>query len=229
MTGLVDLTTATSLTAVVQTRGRALRVDAGWPDKVAVTWTVTCVSERHPKGANDWDRLVRKHTGFFGVDSDGTVADGVAHLDGSFSPYAPPPVATFDAVNARMLTRAQRRTDIADAWRVGQPYDDRTAVAVRLTGAGVAEMPEAREPREAALTVSGLTVLPGTDAGARTPDRGPPSAGPRPCSCSSRAPASWPSSRHLWSRSGWPSSRSSSWSPGSSSPDGSPRAPPARR
>ncbi len=34
---LIDLTAATTATAVVQTRGRALRVDPGWHDKVANT------------------------------------------------------------------------------------------------------------------------------------------------------------------------------------------------
>ena len=60
---LIDLTTATTLTAVVQTRGRALRTDPTWPDKVATNWTVVCVSEAHLKGDNDWSRLVRKHQG----------------------------------------------------------------------------------------------------------------------------------------------------------------------
>lgn len=132
ITGLVDLTTATSLTAVVQTRGRALRTDPAWPGKVAVTWSVTCVSDRHPRGSNDWQRLVRKHTGFHGVDEDGTVADGVAHLDAAFSPYSPPPVTDFPAVNARMRVRAEGRDAIARSWRVGEPYVDRTSVALRL-------------------------------------------------------------------------------------------------
>ena len=34
---------------------------------------VVCVSEDHPKGGNDWDRFVRKHEGFYGVDADGDV------------------------------------------------------------------------------------------------------------------------------------------------------------
>ncbi len=157
VSGLVDLTTATSLTAVVQTRGRALRTDPTWPDKVAVTWSVTCVSDRHPRGGNDWDRLVRKHTGFHGVDADGTVADGVAHLDAAFSPYAPPPVADFAAVNARMLVRAEDRAGIARAWRVGQPYADRTAVALRLRPHADRPLPVDDTRRELLLGPRGLT------------------------------------------------------------------------
>jgi superfamily II DNA or RNA helicase len=49
VSGLVDLTTATTPTSVVQTRGRALRLDPSWPEKVAVTWTVVCVTEDHER------------------------------------------------------------------------------------------------------------------------------------------------------------------------------------
>lgn len=129
---LIDLTTATTLTAVVQTRGRALRTDPTWPDKVATNWTVVCVSEAHLKGDNDWSRLVRKHQGFHGVDADGDIVDGVAHIDASFSPFAPPPVASFDALNARMLVAAADRDAIRDAWAVGEPYQDVTLASLRV-------------------------------------------------------------------------------------------------
>ncbi|WP_299926081.1 DEAD/DEAH box helicase family protein [uncultured Nocardioides sp.] len=129
---LIDLTTATTLTAVVQTRGRALRTDPTWSDKVATNWTVVCVSEAHPKGDNDWSRLVRKHQGFHGVDADGDIVDGVAHIDASFSPFAPPPVKSFDALNARMLVAAADRDAIREAWEVGEPYQDVTLASLRV-------------------------------------------------------------------------------------------------
>ena len=112
ITGLVDLTTATTSTAVVQTRGRALRTDPYWPEKVALTWSVVCVSEDHPKGGNDWDRFVRKHEGFYGVDAEGDVVAGVAHVDADLlAVRAAAGRHDFDAVNARMLAalRAARR------------------------------------------------------------------------------------------------------------------------
>lgn len=133
ITGLIDLTTATTLTAVVQTRGRALRTDPLWPDKVAVNWSVVCVSEDHPKGSNDWARLVRKHEGFHGVDAAGDVVDGVSHIDGAFSPYTPPPAAQFAAINARMLGRAAGRDEIRARWKVGEPYRDIVAATLRVS------------------------------------------------------------------------------------------------
>ena len=99
---------------------------------MALNWSVVCVTPDHPRGDNDWQRLVRKHDGFFGVDADGDVVDGVAHLDAAFSPYRPPPVEEFDAVNARMVVRSQQRGDLVERWQVGQPYDDRPARAVRI-------------------------------------------------------------------------------------------------
>ena len=123
----------TTSTAVVQTRGRALRIDPEWPEKVALTWSVVCVSDRHPKGGNDWDRLVRKHDGYFGVDERGDVVDGVAHLDPAFSPFGAPPVEEFDAVNARMVVRSEERDEIRAAWRVGEPYADTVARTLRIT------------------------------------------------------------------------------------------------
>lgn len=132
ITGLVDLTAATTATSVVQTRGRALRVDPYWPEKVALTWTVVCVSDEHPKGHNDWERFCRKHQGFYGVDHDGDIVDGVAHVDPLFSPYAPPDTDTFDEVNARMLVRSQDRDTVRDLWDVGAPYADTLVHTVRL-------------------------------------------------------------------------------------------------
>ncbi|WP_224766069.1 DEAD/DEAH box helicase [Nocardioides campestrisoli] len=132
ISGLVDLTTATTLTAVVQTRGRALRTDPSWPEKVAVNWSVACVSEAHPRGGNDWARLVRKHEGFHGVDDDGDVVDGVSHIDPTFSPYAPPPEQLFEEINRRMRARAAERDEIRTRWRIGTPYRDEVAPTLRV-------------------------------------------------------------------------------------------------
>lgn len=129
---LVDLTAATTSSAVVQTRGRAVRTDPDWPGKVANTWSVVCVAEEHPRGGTDWDRFVRKHTGYFATDDTGAIVSGVSHVDAAFSPYAAPAAETFDAVNAAMLVRADQRAQVARSWRVGEPYDDRVAHTVRI-------------------------------------------------------------------------------------------------
>jgi superfamily II DNA or RNA helicase len=138
ITGLADVTAVTTITSVVQTRGRALRTDPLWPEKVAVNWSLVCVSDKHPKGGNDWDRLVRKHAGYFGIDPEGQIVDGVAHLDPAFSPFVPPPVAEFDAVNARATVRGEQRPAIREQWQVGQPYVDTAVYGIRIKDRGAA-------------------------------------------------------------------------------------------
>jgi hypothetical protein len=138
ITGLADVTAVTTITSVVQTRGRALRTDPLWPEKVAVNWSLVCVSDQHPKGGNDWDRLVRKHAGYFGIDPEGQIVDGVAHLDPLFSPFVPPPVSEFDATNARAVVRSEQRATIREQWQVGQPYVDTAVYGIRIKERGVA-------------------------------------------------------------------------------------------
>ena len=129
---LIDLTAAATTTSVVQTRGRALRLDPAWPEKVANTWTVVCLTDEHPKGAADWQRFVRKHQGYLAAAPDGEIVSGVAHVDTAFSPYAPPPPATLEAVNAAMLTRADERSRTRGAWRIGAEFRDELVHTVRI-------------------------------------------------------------------------------------------------
>ncbi|MDQ4053014.1 MAG: DEAD/DEAH box helicase, partial [Actinomycetota bacterium] len=160
--GLIDLSMASTPGTVVQTRGRTLRLDPRDPAKVAINWTVCCVADDHPKGDNDWERTVAKHRGYFGVDGSGDVVDGVAHVHPSFSPYTPPPARTFDATNAEMLVRAERRADIAASWRVGLPYEDEVRLSVWVQpgrGRAPAVVPQARpvpRPPDTVLTADGV-------------------------------------------------------------------------
>lgn len=146
---LVDLSTAATTSAVVQTRGRALRTDPAWPQKVAITWSVVCVAPGHPGGDSDWKRFVRKHDGYFGVDDEGDVVSGVAHVDARFSPFAPPAADTFDAVNLDMADRTSGRVEIRDRWRVGEPYADTISHTIRVlpgTDSPVADLLVRAEP-----------------------------------------------------------------------------------
>ncbi len=170
VSGLVDLTSVTTTTAVVQTRGRALRTDPARPDKVAVNWSVVCVSDRHPRGDRDWQRLVRKHAGFFGVDETGEVVDGVGHIDPAFSPYAPPADAELDAANARMVLRAEDRDGIRERWRVGEPYADRAGRTVRVRARRDGTLGAGSDP--VAVVVRPGLLEPRTPVQRRTPARG---------------------------------------------------------
>ena len=169
ITALVDLTAVTTTTAVVQARGRALRLDPEWPEKVAVNWSVACVADEHPKGSNDWDRLVRKHRGFLGVDHTGMIIDGVAHIDPAFSPYAPPPTATFDAVNARMLARTDDRRRLRELWQVGSPYDGTLRLAAWIRPEEPSRLPTTTRPPEVVVADRRLEVRDGLVQGRARP------------------------------------------------------------
>ncbi|MFC5750094.1 DEAD/DEAH box helicase family protein [Actinomadura rugatobispora] len=152
---LIDLTTATTPTAVVQTRGRALRLDPSWPEKSANTWTVVCVADGHPKGAADWDRFVRKHGGYLAAAPNGEIVSGVAHVDASFSPYAPPDPADFDRLNQEMLARAADRAATREGWRLGEPFRDELVHTLRIRPA---RAPAVTAPAAAAAAVPGAPL-----------------------------------------------------------------------
>jgi len=58
----------------------------GWPGKVADNWGVVCVTDEHPKGTADYDRLVRKHDHYFALSRGGDIVSGIAHIDPALSP-----------------------------------------------------------------------------------------------------------------------------------------------
>ncbi|HEX7162767.1 MAG TPA: DEAD/DEAH box helicase family protein [Trebonia sp.] len=129
---VVDLTTATTPTSVVQARGRALRLDPAWPGKVANNWAVVCVTDQHPKGAVDYSRFVRKHDRYFALSGTGDIISGVAHVDPVLSPFEPPAEGKFDELNAAMLVRAQAREAVRERWAVGEPYADEPVATVTV-------------------------------------------------------------------------------------------------
>ncbi len=129
---LVDLTAATTSTAVVQIRGRAIRRDPQRTDKVAHVWSVTCVYDEHPRGDLDYRRLVAKHRGYLAPDADGRIVAGVEHLDDRCGAYAPPVAVDRAAINAVSLDLAGQLEQSRTAWQVGTPYRDVTEVAVRV-------------------------------------------------------------------------------------------------
>jgi superfamily II DNA or RNA helicase len=163
---LVDLTAATTAAAVHQMRGRTLRLDPAWPRKVAHNWGVVCVADGHPRGDADYDRFVRKHDHYFALTGTGAIESGVSHVDAALSPYEPPPVAAFAAVNRRMAARVGEREAAWERWAVGRPYRNVETRTVRihagralgLTGAAVAGLAPVRAvpPGGARIPAGGL-------------------------------------------------------------------------
>jgi superfamily II DNA or RNA helicase len=146
---VIDLTAATTPTSVVQARGRALRLDAAWPGKVADNWAVVCLTAEHPKGGADYDRFVRKHDRYFALSGGGDIISGVAHVDPALSPFGPPDPGMLTELDARMLIRAGERAAVRELWNVGAPYADEPVATVtvavrRPLGLSRAYLPAAR-------------------------------------------------------------------------------------
>lgn len=145
---LVDLTAVATSAATQQLRGRTLRLDPGWPDKVAHNWTVTAVLPADVRllAAPDVARMRRKHERIWGLlrtDSAAVVrGTGIALTDGQASRLAGlvekdrrQSVAALDRdVAAALPSRAETRA----AWRIGEPYVDRESAATVVDDPDVA-------------------------------------------------------------------------------------------
>lgn len=64
---LIDLTSVTTATSVQQLRGRTIRKDPSWPEKVAHNWDVICVATDFERGDIDLRRFRRRHDHYWGI------------------------------------------------------------------------------------------------------------------------------------------------------------------
>jgi superfamily II DNA or RNA helicase len=128
----VDLTTATTSTAITQMRGRSLRRDPADPAKFANNWTVCCVTDQHPRGDADYERLVRKHDLYFALTESGEIESGVTHCDPALSPFAAPTADDAAVITTKALDQAGSRAEARAAWRIGEPSEGVELATVRV-------------------------------------------------------------------------------------------------
>lgn len=141
---LVDLTAVASSTTTQQLRGRALRVDPTWPDKLAHRWDVICYDAADPAGDLDVRRLARRHRHVWGVVPDysgvipehvGRVVRGLDHVDPRLNFASPQgklrPKVLTDA-SRRALQQVNRRERSLELWDVGSAYRNWEQRAARL-------------------------------------------------------------------------------------------------
>ncbi|HEY3502402.1 MAG TPA: DEAD/DEAH box helicase family protein [Actinocatenispora sp.] len=161
----IDLTTATTPTAVTQMRGRALRLSPDDPDKVADNWTVCCTTDAHPRGDADYLRLVRKHDAYVAPDADGTIISGIAHCDPALSPHTVPTADDALAVTARALARPAARAEARASWRIGADFAGTEVSTLRVRadrplGTGARALPDAvLDPARPARRPGAATAL----------------------------------------------------------------------
>lgn len=163
---LIDLSVAATSAATQQLRGRSLRLDTNWPEKVAHNWTVTSVVESGMKldGVSDLARLSRKHERVWGIARDGTgaITRGLTHtltrrqlsqLD-AIAEKRSPAVRAVD-VNRETLREFPARAETRRQWGIGEPYLGEQREALTLS-------PTARlRPFVSSLTLDIVLLLAG--------------------------------------------------------------------
>ena len=150
----VDLTSATTASAITQMRGRSLRLDPADPDKIADNWSVCCRTSEHPRGDADYLRLVRKQDGYFAPAADGLIEAGITHCDAALSPFGAPTDEEAQRITAESLARVGARTAARAHWHLGEPYTGVEVAAVRVRSTQPSGTVPAGLPRSANLVSS---------------------------------------------------------------------------
>jgi hypothetical protein len=120
---LIDLTTVTTSMSINQLRGRSMRLDKEWPEKVANNWDIICLAEEFIKGFDDYERFRKKHKNLFGVCDDGSIEKGVGHVHAAFTELQPEGINEgMIVLNQEMLERSRRRHEAREMWGIGEPF-----------------------------------------------------------------------------------------------------------
>ena len=141
---LIDLTSVTTEMSINQLRGRSIRLDSEWPEKVANNWDIICVAEEFAKGFDDYDRFKKKHKQLYGVCDDSAIEKGVGHVHPAFTEVPEEAISEGMAVfNRDMLDRSKDRTKARDLWKIGEAFDavPRSAIELKPQGGGEDEWP----------------------------------------------------------------------------------------
>jgi superfamily II DNA or RNA helicase len=157
---LIDLTTVTTSTGAPQLRGRTLRLDPAWPEKVAHNWSVSCLipAEVALDDATEQRRLTRRHGHLLGLsaDDDGRIVRGLGNALSHAARQAlngvlgKDPEASVGALGELVRAEVLPRSETRAAWRIGESYvaEEREALAVRRASVS-ALVPTTRAVRSA--------------------------------------------------------------------------------
>ena len=128
---LIDLTTVTTSMSINQLRGRSIRLDKLWPEKVANNWDVICLAEEFTNGFSDYERFKKKHKQLYGVCDDGAIEKGVGHVHAAFTEAEPEGISEGMSVfNEDMLRRSRNRSHVRELWGIGLPFHAKPKSAI---------------------------------------------------------------------------------------------------
>ncbi len=120
---LVDMTTVTTSMSINQLRGRSIRLDKEWKEKVANNWDIVCVADEFTKGFDDYLRFKEKHKQLYGVCDDGAIERGVGHVHAAFNDVRPEGISEgMGMFNEEMIRRAMSRDHTRELWKIGEPF-----------------------------------------------------------------------------------------------------------
>ncbi len=120
---LVDMTTVTTSMSINQLRGRSIRLDKEWKEKVANNWDIICVADEFTKGFDDYQRFKQKHKQLYGVCDDGAIEKGVGHVHAAFNDVRPEGISEgMGLFNEEMIRRAKSRAHTRDLWGIGESF-----------------------------------------------------------------------------------------------------------
>lgn len=132
---LIDLTSARSHVAVNQLRGRALRLDADRPHKVAHLWdivAVPAVAAGSSVGLVDVERFLRKHQRFYAPARDGALELGAGHVDPRLRGSATAFVGDIEVIGQTLWQLAEDRGEARRRWRLGEVVGEDELLEVSL-------------------------------------------------------------------------------------------------
>ncbi len=135
---LIDLTQAATNTTVNQIRGRSIRLDPAWPEKVSNNWDIVCIDPSFEKGNQDFERFLEKHRQFYGLGTKSKIVKGFLHVDEKLGlEYHTIGFKRiiYHLVNMRMLNKARDRVRVYKDWKIGEAYSNFEYAATKLDAA----------------------------------------------------------------------------------------------
>ncbi|GAA1247607.1 superfamily II DNA or RNA helicase [Microbacterium phyllosphaerae] len=142
---LVDLTTVATSSGTQQLRGRTLRLDPAWPEKVAHNWSVVCLipSDVDLDDGSESARLRRRHSHLWGLsaDGEGRIVSGLGHalaapvVEAWERVLDKDPSTTIGDIDSLLRDQWRPRARTRAEWRIGEPYTprERETISIRRT------------------------------------------------------------------------------------------------
>ncbi|GAB0174764.1 MAG: hypothetical protein HHAS10_06430 [Candidatus Altimarinota bacterium] len=124
---LIDLTGVSAYMSVNQVHGRAIRLDPENAEKVANIYDIVCIGKGY-QGLRDFERIIKKHAQFYGVDDSGLVIKGIDHI----YPQLEKNIKNFSAINSYTEKKSSLRGMMRELWSIGTEFKNEEIYSLSL-------------------------------------------------------------------------------------------------